>query len=69
MPPPRDRHGELISKTAEAAHTATVCPRYIALLARARAWRRGDAAAAFGVADGRAACDVVGAVVDRARQA
>lgn len=47
--------GEITSKTAAADYTASLFPEYADLLARAKAWRRGDDAVEFRVADGRAA--------------
>lgn len=58
--------GEIISKTAAADYTARLLPRYAPLLARAKAWRLGDDSVTFTTEDGREACDLVDAVIDRA---
>lgn len=58
--------GQIISKTATADYTAWLHPGHAGLLVRARAWRLGDNAVAFTVADGLACCDLVDAIVDQA---
>jgi hypothetical protein len=58
--------GEIISKTASADYTAALPPAYGPLLARAKAFRLGDASVTFSVQDGLAACDLIDAVADSA---
>lgn len=58
--------GEIISKTAAADYTATLLPRYGALLARVRAYRLGADGERFTIADGYAGCDLIDAVVNDA---
>lgn len=58
--------GEIISKTAAAGYTAELAPRHAGLLDLAKQYRLGDDAISFTVADGRAACDLVDAVVNDA---
>lgn len=58
--------GEIISKSAAAGYTARLLPQRGELLARAKASRLGDDSGRFTVADGRAACDLIDAVVSHA---
>jgi hypothetical protein len=58
--------GEIIAKTAAADYTARLFPEHMNLLARAKAYRLGDDGGTFTVEDGRAACDLVEAVVNDA---
>jgi hypothetical protein len=58
--------GEIISKTAAADYTATLLPRYGALLARVKAFRLGADGERFTIADGFAGCDLIDAVVNDA---
>jgi hypothetical protein len=58
--------GEIISKTAAADYTANWFPDHADLLGRAKAHRLGEDALTFTMADGRAACDLIDAVVTHA---